>query len=73
MEETARSVEVGAELLRILKPYAERNRAAYGQQYMIALRNQMMGLMGIGDAAGAEAVVAELQAFEGKGNAPAAK
>ncbi len=72
MEETARSVEVGAELLGILKPYAERNRAAFGQQYMVALRNQMMGLMGIGDAAGAEAVAEELQAFEGKdtGNAP---
>ena len=75
MEETARSVEVGAELLRILKPYAERNRAAYGQQYMVALRNQFMGLMTKGDTAGAEAVAEEILAFEGKGGgaAPAAK
>ncbi len=77
MEETARSVEVGAELLGIIKPYAERNRARYGAAYKIALRNQINTLDKIGDMAGAEAVAAELQAFEGKGtgkgNAPAAK
>lgn len=72
MEQYDKGVETGAEILEILKPYAERNRARYGAAYKIALRNQIKTLDMIGDMAGAEAVAAELQALEGKGggNAP---
>ena len=66
MEQIDKASECGAEIVEILKPLAERDPSAFGQQYLIALRNYALTLGNQGNLAAAEEVEAESAAFKEK-------